>query len=292
MVTPVTAAGHLDEAGGDRLVDFMLEGGVQGVFVLGTTGEAPSVPRAWRGPLVSRTVERVRGRALVYAGIGDTCLADAIAAGNQYLRAGVDAVVAMPPVYYPLQPAELLLWFRLLLDGLEGPVIIYNIPSTTRISIPLEVIENLQDHPRLAGVKDSENDAARHKQLIARFGARPGFSIFIGVGALMLEGLKLGAEGIVPSVGNLMPGACAGLCAAAARGDWAEANRHSERMAQAVTVYQKNRTLGQSLAALKAALHVRGLCGPAVLPPLMPVTQSELEVVRGELKQLQLIQKE
>jgi 4-hydroxy-tetrahydrodipicolinate synthase len=289
MVTPVTASGDLDEPALGRLISSLLAGGMEGIFVLGTTGEGASVPRSFQRRLVAQTVALVRHHALVYAGIGGTCLADAVAAANEYFQAGADVVVAHPPVYFPLQPQELLAWFQSLLNQVQGPVILYNMPATTRVSIPIEVIEQLAGHPMLAGLKDSENDAQRLGELWTRFGGRPDFSMFVGVGALMLQGLRLGARGVVPSVGNLIPEVCQGLCASAARGDWAEAERHAERMHAVVALYQKGRTLGQSLAALKAALHCRGLCGPQVLPPLLPLTLPEIETVRSEMSRLQLL---
>ena len=289
LVTPVTATGELDDVALDRLIDFQLAGGVEGIFVLGTTGEGPSVPRASRLRMVERTVARVRKRALVYAGIGDTCLADSVLAGNQYVFAGVDAVVAQPPAYFPLQPHEMLGYFKTLLAAVDGPMILYNIPQTTRVSITLEVLEELVGHPKLVGFKDSENDEKRHEELIRLFGSAPGFSILVGVGALMAKGLRLGAKGIVPSVGNLIPGDCHQLCASAARGDWAAAERHAERMTAVATMYQRNRSLGQSLAALKAALHLKGLCGPHMLPPLLPVSATELETLRHEMRPLNLL---
>jgi dihydrodipicolinate synthase/N-acetylneuraminate lyase len=289
LITPVTGAGDVDHVALDRLIDFHLAAGVEGIFVLGTTGEGPSVPRASRFRTVESTVAKVSGRALVYAGIGDTCLADSVLAANQYLRAGVDAVVAQPPMYFPLQPHELLPYFEALLAAVEGPLIIYNIPPTTRVSIPLEVLEKLVGQPKLVGFKDSENDAARHQKLLHRFGNAPGFAIFIGVGALMAKGLKQGASGIVPSVGNLIPEACHQLCVSIARGDSAEAERQADRMADVATLYQKNRTLGQSLAALKAAVHLKGLCNPHMLPPLRPVSESELEALRAGMRELSLL---
>jgi len=289
LVTPVTAAGDVDEAGFERLTDLQLAEGVAGVFVLGTTGEGPSVARAARLRIVERAVARVGRRALVYAGIGDTCLADSVQAGNDYLRAGADAVVALPPVYFPLQPQELLAYFQALLTAIAGPVILYNIPQTARVSIPLEVLEQLLGHPRLVGFKDSENDEKRHQELLRRFGGRDDFSIFIGVGALMSKGLTLGAQGIVPSVGNLIPGACQQLCDTIARGDGAEAERLGKRLASVAALYQTNRTLGQSLAALKAALHLKGICGPHMLPPLRSVSEAELATLRQEMGQLQLL---
>ena len=289
LVTPVTAGGEVDEAALDKLVDFQLAGGVEGIFVLGTTGEGPSVARASRLRIVERTVAAVRNRALVYAGIGDACFADSVLAAKEYFRAKVDAVVAQPPVYFPLRPFELLGYFRSLLEAVEGPLILYNIPATTRVSIPLEVLEQLVGHPRLAGFKDSENDEKRLEDLIHRFGDTTAFSIFIGVGSFMGKGLKLGAPGIVPSVGNLVPDVCHQLCASSARGDWAQAERQAERMTAVAEVYQKNRTLGQSLAALKAALHLKGLCAAHVLPPLLPLTGEELETLRAELGRLRLL---
>lgn len=288
LVTPVTAAGELDEPSLDRLIDFQLAGGVEGIFVLGTTGEGPSVPRAARLRMVERTVARVQKRALVYAGIGDSCLADSVHAGREYFNAGVDVVVAQPPVYFPLQPHELLAYFKSLLDQMPGPVIIYNIPATTRVSIPLEIVAQLKGHSLLAGMKDSENDPRRQEELIKRFGGDPAFAVFVGVGAFMAPGLKLGADGIVPSAGNLIPDVCHELCASAARGDWTEVERHGARMLAVAVLYQKDRTLGQSLAALKAALHVKGIIGPHMLPPLLPVSATELPTIQAAMRTLGL----
>src|ERR1051326_665583 len=86
IVTPVTAAGELDECSLEKLIDFLLTAGVEGIFVLGTTGEGPSVPRTARAVCVQRAVAQVGGKALVYAGIGDTCLADSIQTANRYFE--------------------------------------------------------------------------------------------------------------------------------------------------------------------------------------------------------------
>ncbi len=286
MVTPVTSTGQLDEPAVDRLVDFLVAGGVQGIFVLGTTGEGSSVPRSLRRRLVECTVARARRRAKIYVGIGDLNPRD-LPASNAYFHAGADAVVACPPVSFPSE--QLLPWFQSLLAGLEGPLLLYNMPSTRKVSIPLEVVAELVGHPKLAGMKDSENSPRRLEELLRRFGARPEFSIFVGVGALMARGLRLGAEGIVPSVGNLIPEVCRGLCACAQRGDWAEAELHARRMNAVSALYQNGRTLGQSLAALKAALFCRGLCSPHVLPPLLPLSETELQALRQEMLRLHLV---
>jgi 4-hydroxy-tetrahydrodipicolinate synthase len=286
MVTPVLPNGDLDEPAVDRLVDFLLSGSVDGIFVLGTTGEGEFVPRSSRRRLVERTVQRVGRRARVYAGLGEVQSEDA-AAGNEYFHAGADAVVARPPVSFPV--AQLLPWFRALLSKLEGPLILYNMPSTTNVSIPLDVVGDLLGHPRLAGIKDSENSPKRLDELLQRFGGQEHFSIFVGVGALMARGLKSGAEGIVPSVGNLIPEVCHRLCVSAQQGNWSEAEPQALRMNAVAALYQEGRSLGESLAALKGALACRGLCGPDVLPPLRAVTNSELETIRTHMIRLGLV---
>ena len=122
-----------------------------------------------------------------------------------------------------------------------------------------------------------------------RFGGKKDFAVFVGVGALMEKGLKLGADGIVPSVGNLIPDVCQKLCDAAQNGKWNDAKTFSSRMSDVAAVYQKGRKLNESLAALKAAVSCRGLCAPAVLPPLLALPQTEVEKIRGVMEQLHLL---
>jgi dihydrodipicolinate synthase/N-acetylneuraminate lyase len=149
---------------------------VEGIFVLGTTGEGMHVPPALRRRLVERTVQKAKGRALDYAGLGDLKSTD-FASANEYFQAGASAVVAHPPVSVPVPVAELAGWYRSLLDALAGPLILYNMPTITRVSIPLDAIEALMGHPKFAGIKDSENDPKRLEELLKRFGGRPGCSI-------------------------------------------------------------------------------------------------------------------
>ncbi len=288
MVTPVTAAGALDEEAVARMIEFLLKGGVEGIFVLGTTGEAASVPRAARSRFVELAVQQVNRRAQVYAGVNDNCLADAVEAGNSYLQAGVDAVVALLPSYFLLGPAEVLSYCQLLLDRMDGPVILYNIPATTRVSIPIGVLERLAGHPRLIGLKDSEKDVPRLEEILKKFGARKDFAVLIGVGALMARMLLLGADGIVPSAGNLVPGLCRQLCESARKGDPVEVQALEKSLTEVATLYQQGRGLGQSLAALKAAMSVLGLCHAAVWPPLLPVSEAERESIRRGMIRLEL----
>ena len=288
MITPFTAQGALDEPALDRLVDSLVAGGVEGIFVLGTTGEGAHVPRALRKKLVERTVRHSAKRALVFAGLGAVRRAD-VSEANEFFHAGADAVVAHPPISEKVPLEKLAGWYESLLNRLEGPLLIYNMPMTTGISIPLDAVEKLLGHPKLAGIKDSENNPQRVEELLKRFGGKKDFSVFIGVGALMEKGLKLGADGIVPSVGNLIPGVCQQLCDAAQNGNWSDAENLYSRMSAVAAIYQKGRTLNESIAALKAAVHCQGLCAPDVLPPLLSLPKTEVEKIRSLMSALHLL---
>lgn len=287
MVTPVTAAGTIDTEAVDRLVEVLLSGGVQGIFVLGTTGEGSNVADEDRQRLVRQVASRVASRAWVYAGIGDLHPKDA-EAGNAYLEAGADAVVARPPIAMP--ESELAPWYRSLLEDLRGPMVLYNIPMLTGVSIPLELVADLLGHPRFVGMKDSENDVERMRNLVGRFGGRPEFSLFVGVGRLMEEGLRLGADGIVPSVGNLIPASCRALWDASQQGQWAAASQHAARMSAVAAIYQTDRDLNGSLCALKAALSLQRVCEKHMLPPLQALEDSDLQHLAVQLDQLQVAQ--
>jgi 4-hydroxy-tetrahydrodipicolinate synthase len=247
------------------------------------------VPQALRRPLVERAVDTAQKRLRIYVNITELSLEDALASIREFFAVGADAIAALPPFYFPPQPVELTAWFRALLDASPGPVLLYNIPLTTRVSIPLEVVGELIGHPRLCGLKDSENDVQRHAELFRCFGGRADFSIFLGVGALMEHGLKLGADGIVPSVGNLIPGECRRQVEAARRQDWGAVHASAARQATVAALYQQSRTLAQSLAVLKALIHLRGLCSPWGFPPLLPVPAEELEALREQLSKLDLV---
>jgi 4-hydroxy-tetrahydrodipicolinate synthase len=285
MVTPLTRRGELDEQAAERLVQQFLDAKVNAVFVLGTTGEGGSISSAVRQRLVERVVAQVGARALVYAGIGDRRGDDA-AIGNRYLEAGADAIVARCPVSMVVE--ELEPWFISLATRLNGPMILYNIPILTGVSIPLELVDRLMTHSSLVGIKDSENNGERLTALLMRFGNRSGFSIFVGVGKLMEQGLRLGAHGIVPSVGNLIPQTCRQLWECAQRRDWDGARLAAERMDAVASLYQADRNLGESLSALKGALSLRQLCQPYMSPPLEPMTESQLKLLAVEMDRLQL----
>jgi 4-hydroxy-tetrahydrodipicolinate synthase len=125
--------------------------------------------------------------------------------------------------------------------------------------------------------------------LLQRVGGLNSFSVFVGTGPLMASGLLRGARGIVPSVGNLAPGLCRALYDCASRGDKEGTEVLNHKFLELAQVYQKGRTLGESLAALKGAMACLGLCGPQVFAPLKPVSPAERRELGAALSRLGLI---
>ena len=148
MVTPLTDAGRLDVPGMETLIEHMLAGGVAGLFVLGTTGEAASVPSELRKELIERTCRQVDGRAPVFVGITDTSLAAVAELGRCTTDSGADAVVLAPPFYYPITQQELYQFVVACVDRLALPLFVYNIPANTRVAFAPETVERLIQLPR------------------------------------------------------------------------------------------------------------------------------------------------
>lgn len=283
MVTPFTQDGALDEPAVRRIIEFLIAGGVDGIFVLGTNGELASMPAEMRRRLVDVTVEHVNRRVPVYAGIADNCLGNSLKAAAEYAGLGADALVAHLPSYYPLADEEIRGWFLKLADRSPAPLILYNIPITTHHSIPLPVVEELMRHPRVAGIKDSERDEKRQAEEIAMLRSRPERSFFCGASCYSLSVLQQGADGLVPATANFAPAVYADLCRAVRQADQAAAESCQRLQERLTALYLKaGRPLSRNIAALKGLMWASGLCGPSVLPPLRTLNPNALEALKTE----------
>jgi len=274
MVTPVTPAGALDEPAVRRVIDHLIRGGVDGIFVLGTTGEAASLSQEMRLQLVKLTLDCAKGATTVYAGISHNSLASAVAAADAYCHLGVDVLVAHLPAYYDLNPEEQEVYFLTLSQKIKGPLMLYNMPGTTHMSLPIEVIVRLSEQPNIVGLKDSERDVDRLTGIMEVFGSRDDFSVLVGVTTLSTTALDLGAHGTVPSLGNLAPDLCQKLYKSAVQGEANHVRKYQQQLDDLGRLLRGQFSLGQSLGATKAAMGALALCGPDVLPPLQPLSET------------------
>jgi dihydrodipicolinate synthase/N-acetylneuraminate lyase len=259
------------------------------LMVCGTTGEFASLAIEDRVRLVRLAVATARGRGVVFGGIGDTSPAHSLTLAREFLAAGADAVVANLPSYYPLTPEMMERYFAGLADRIGAPVYLYNIPQTTKQSIPLEVVERLSHHRWIVGIKDSEPDGARQEQLCRMFAGRADFSVFCGSIAFTNRAMRAGADGFVPGAGNFAPALVRELMDKLVAGDAAAADALQARLDAVNATYQKGRMISQVFGALKAILEIHGLARRDVFPPLLPATDAEVAQIRGQLRELGMV---
>jgi dihydrodipicolinate synthase/N-acetylneuraminate lyase len=274
LVSPFNDDFTIDKESLGCIIESIIEAGAV-PFVLGTTGEAQSMSKKQKDTLVESTVLQVAGRCLVYAGISGNCLEESVEDSKRFAGYGVNAVVAHLPYYYPVDQVQTMKYFVELANDSPVPLMIYNIPSTTRFSVPVEVVNHLSFHPNIAGIKDSERSTERMDQSIGKWKERSDFSYFSGWATQSAYALKSGADGIVPSTGNLFPGLYHDLCKAVQADDFQTAGILQERTDMISLLYQKNRALNHSITALKVIMSEMHLCKPWVLPPLYRMEQQE-----------------
>ena len=282
MVTPVTKEGALDTDAVVRIIEFFAQSGVS-PLLMGTTGEGNSVSQADGLLFVETAVKAARQRITIYAGLTGNCFSEQLRQAEAYTKAGADVIVATLPTYYALTPEQMENYYRRLADAITGPLMLYNILATTHMSIPVDVIRRLADHPNIVGLKDSERDLERMAQCIEIAKGREDFCYFCGWAAQSAHSLELGGDGIVPSTGNYVPEMFQQLYEAAVAGDMTTANRLQDETNEIAKIYQKDRMLGQSLTALKVMMQTKGLCEPWMLMPLTRLTEEEEKAIRDAL---------
>ncbi|GAB2594626.1 dihydrodipicolinate synthase family protein [Streptomyces capparidis] len=298
LCTPLTAAGEVDTGALRALVEHLLGAGVHGLFVLGTTGEAPYLTDARRRTVVETVVRAAAGRVPVLAGVIDTGPERVLDHARAATDAGADALVATAPFFSPTHPAEIAAHFRRVSAGARLPLFAYDNPSTVHTSLPAAVVTELAEEGTLAGLKDSSGDVGALRRLLAGLrerGLLTRFSVLTGSELTVDAALLAGAHGAVPGLANVDPGGFTRLYAAASAGDWAAAAREQERLAAlfAITEAGDPAAMGRgssAFGAFKAALRLLGVIDcPATAAPQVPLDRAAVERVRAALADAGLI---
>jgi len=287
MITPFTKEGKIDIGATEKIIEYLIAGGTA-PFIMGTTGESFSIPEEERSVFVKAMVKIVSGRVKTYAGVSSHCFQTSVEAANHYFEIGVDAVVAHPPSYYPLTNGQLLRYYQSLIDAISGPLILYNNPIITHCSIPISIVDQLSHHERIIGIKDSERDLGRLNESLKLWSGRSDFYHLLGWGAYMSTGLLKGSDGLVPSSGNLVPKMHREMIEAAQSGDTQKLEHLQKRINDILDIYLKNRSLGQSLPALKVMMNALNLCEPYVLSPLEMSGDDEKLQIRKQMQSLDI----
>jgi dihydrodipicolinate synthase/N-acetylneuraminate lyase len=289
MITPLADHDRLDHSGLERLVAHILEGGVQGLFILGTTGEGPSLSYRLRCELIDRVGELLAGRVPLLVGVTDTAFAESVNLAEQAADAGAAAVVLSAPYYFPAGQPELIEYVEHIAREMPLPIFLYNIPSLTKVGFELGSLRQLFELPTVLGLKDSSGDMSYVHRVLRLIGDRPDLSLLIGPEALMAESVLMGAHGGVSGGANLAPRLFVELYEAAAAGDLAPVRRLQARVMELdATIYSIGRHSSAFLKGVKCALACLGICEDAMAEPFQRFGPGERARVREYLEQLDL----
>ncbi|MDR2398184.1 MAG: 4-hydroxy-tetrahydrodipicolinate synthase, partial [Spirochaetaceae bacterium] len=227
LITPMKEDGAVDYDGFRRLIQFQIEGGIDGLVPLGTTGESPTLDEAEEEKLIRLAVEEVKGRVPLIIGTGSNATRTAMHYTQRARALGVDAALVVTPYYNKPNDAGLIRHFEAVAKAGEGlPLIIYNIASRTGRNISAELMERLTQIPEIIGVKESSGDINQMGDIIHRCkGRERPFTVLSGDDALTLPLLALGGDGVISVIANLLPGKVAALVKAGLTGKGEEA-RH------------------------------------------------------------------
>jgi dihydrodipicolinate synthase/N-acetylneuraminate lyase len=286
LLTPVDERGQTDKAGLGRLVSSVLAAGVAGISPLGSTGEGYSLSLAQRLEVVEAVVAAAGPGVPVIPGVFGHNADLALAEITVCRAAGASAVLVAPPSYYPLAPAEQLAFFSRVAEASPLPLVLYNIPPYTKVSIAPAVVAALAALPQVVAVKDSSRDFGYFLSVldaVAAAGvAAADFQVLTGTDSMLLSCLAAGGGGTICASANVVPELSVGICAAFAAGDLDRARELERRLRRVLDICRA----GSPPAGIKAAAAAAGLCGPDMVAPRAGWTAAEVDALREQLAAL------
>jgi len=286
VVTPMGADGAIDWMAWDRLLDFHLREGSDGVVVAGTTGESPTLTAEEIEELAERAVARVGGKLRLVVGAGTNSTAKTVALARRLSRLGVDAIMLVTP-YYNKPPQEgLYRHFATAADASAAPVILYNVPGRTSVDLWPGTVARLARHPNIVGLKDASASLERLDELLAS--CPPRFALLSGDDASAIEWMLRGAHGVISVTANVVPRRMSEACRAALAGDAATA-RAIDATLQAL---HRDLFCEPSPIPVKWAVARLGLIGPGVRLPLVELSAAHQETVLRAMRSAGLLLEE
>uniref|UniRef100_UPI0040482722 dihydrodipicolinate synthase family protein n=1 Tax=Algoriphagus sp. TaxID=1872435 RepID=UPI0040482722 len=287
MITPLKADFSLDINPTERLIEYLIEGGVHGIFILGTTGEFAGLSSAVKRELIQITCQQVKGRVPILVGVTDCSFTESIELAAIAHRSGAEAVVAAPPFYMNIEQEELINYYQKLADIVELPLFLYDMPSHVKINIEVETAVTLSKHPNIIGIKDSSGKIENFQALCEAFRQQPEFKIFVGPEEILAETLLIGGNGGVTGGANLFPELYVALYEAFQKKEYDAVKKFQETILfLSNKLYQHGTYQSSYLKGLKTAMSLEGLCDDNFALPLFPHAFSEKSILSSKLLQV------
>jgi 4-hydroxy-tetrahydrodipicolinate synthase len=273
IVTPMTADGGLDWPAWDRLLDFHVREGTDGIVVAGTTGESPALALDEIEELTRRAVARCRDKIKVFVGSGTHSTAGTVARTRILSRLGVDAVMLVTP-YYNKPPQEgLYRHFMAAADASEVPVILYNVPSRTAVDLLPSTVARLARNPRIVAVKEATGSMSRARETLELI--PPEFTLLSGDDATAIDLMSVGARGVISVSANVAPRRMHEACEAALSGDLIKARA----IDASLQPLHKDLFVEANPIPVKWAVARMGLIGNAIRLPLVELSAAHQDTV-------------
>jgi len=278
LVTPFTERGDLDLEATERLVESQIAGGVEGLVVLGTTGESPAISDGERKTLLASVQEMVKDRCLLVAGTGTNNTVKSISQTRDALDIGYRFALVVTPYYNKPTQQGLYEHFSMVASEVPGAgIIVYNVPGRTGVNInPDTVIKLAQAQKNIVAVKEASGNLDQVNALV-----RSGIPVLSGDDALTLPMMSIGAVGVISVASNPAPGLMSDMVRAALDGDFVKARELHGKLYPLFRVL----FLETSPGPVKAALAEMGICGSTLRPPLAAISPATLEELKKALKE-------
>ena len=278
LITPMNQDGSINYEQLHDLIDWHIENGTDGIVAVGTTGESATLPVEEHLAVIEATVKHVNKRVPVIAGTGANNTVEAIALSKAAEQAGADYTLSVVPYYNKPSQEGIYQHFKAIAEATSIPMIIYNVPGRTVVSMSNDTILRLAEIPNIVGVKEASGNIGNNIELINS--VPEGFAVFSGDDPTGLPFMLCGGHGVVTVAANVAPKLFADMCRAALEGDIATARRLNEQL---IPIYN-TMFCEPSPAAPKWGLSLLGKCEPHVRLPLVALTEAGQAKVRAALE--------
>lgn len=282
LITPMDKHGKIDFDALQRLVDFHLSAGTNGIVVAGTTGESATLSSGEFRQLLLHVVRQVDSSIPVLAGTGSADTANAIVHTQIAAELGADGALVVTPYYNRPMQSGLLAHYHALADASSIPLVIYNVPSRTAVDILPETVAELAQRDEIVAIKEAVPDVARIKALISLCGQS--LVVLSGDDSSCLDAMRHGAQGVVSVAANAVPGLFGDMIANARSNNWQAAVEIDDTLRHLYGIL----ALETNPIPVKWALHKMAYCGPGIRLPLLPLNEKYHETLMKGLKQLGL----
>jgi len=282
IVTPFKN-GQIDHDGLERVIEYVLAGGSDGIIPCGTTGESATLSHDEHEEVIRATIEIVKKRVPVVAGTGSNSTAEAIRLTKAAEKLGAEGALLISPYYNKPTQEGIFQHYKAIAESVKIPIIVYNIPGRTGSKIEPSTLARMSHVPGIAGVKEATGSIESTVEIVAQ--SKPGFAVFCGEDAINFPVLACGGAGLISAMANVVPKQLADQARAAKEKRWEDARKiHFELRAITQVLFCETNPI-----PVKTACALLGLCSAEMRPPMTPLSEGNLARLKQTLADYKLV---